>query len=64
MGYYLVDDIYHSWATFAKVISNPQSNKRTHFIRVQEEVMKGVENEFNVLQARFAILRVRQMIGQ
>jgi hypothetical protein len=37
MGYYLVDDIYPSWATLVKTIPEPQGNKRTYFAKAQEE---------------------------
>ena len=35
MGYYLVDGIYSSWATFVKTIPEPQANKKKYFAKAQ-----------------------------
>ncbi|XP_074377323.1 uncharacterized protein LOC141718843 [Apium graveolens] len=43
MGYYLADDIYPSWPTFVKTISNPLANKKKYFATAQESVTKDVE---------------------
>jgi hypothetical protein len=56
MGYYLVDGIYPSWATFVKTILEPQGNKRKYFAKAQETVRKDVECVFGVLQSCFAIV--------
>jgi hypothetical protein len=40
MGYYLVDDIYPSWATIVKSFRNPQGNKKNSLhtsTRIYEE---------------------------
>jgi hypothetical protein len=57
MGYYLVDGIYPSWATFVKTIQNPEGNKRIHFAKAQMATRKDVEHAFGVLQSRFAVVR-------
>ena len=57
MGYYLIDGIYHQWATFVKTIQSPLGNKRKYFAKAQEAVRKDVERAFGVLQSRFAIVR-------
>ncbi|XP_022682363.1 uncharacterized protein LOC111257310 [Setaria italica] len=57
MGYYLIDGIYPTWATFVKSYNNPQGNKRVQFTKAQEAVRKDVERAFGVLQARFAMVR-------
>ncbi|XP_050275946.1 uncharacterized protein LOC126717949 [Quercus robur] len=56
MGYYLVDDIYPSWATFVKTIPTPQDRKKQHFSSTQEASRKDVEHAFGVVQAQFAIV--------
>jgi hypothetical protein len=53
MGYYIVNAIYPSWATFVKTIGQPEGNKRKYFVKAQEAVHKDVKW---VLQARFAII--------
>ncbi|XP_020972564.1 uncharacterized protein LOC107627165 [Arachis ipaensis] len=57
MGYYLADDIYPEWATFVKSISKLQGEKRKLFAQYQQGQRKDVERAFEVLQARFAIIR-------
>ncbi|XP_073152014.1 uncharacterized protein [Henckelia pumila] len=52
MRYYLVDDIYSSWAAFGKTIPRPLSQKHKIFARYQEGVRKDIERAFGVLQAR------------
>ncbi|EMS50894.1 Zinc finger protein MAGPIE [Triticum urartu] len=55
MGYYLVDGIYPSWATFVNTSSNPVGQTKAHFVQRQEVARKDVERAFGVLQARFAV---------
>ena len=57
MGYYLMDDIYPNIATFVKIISMPQGEKRKLFAQRQESTRKDVEQAFGVLQSRFTIIR-------
>jgi hypothetical protein len=57
MGYYLADGIYPEWATFAKSITRPQSEKHKLYAQHQESAIKDVERAFGVLQKRWAILR-------
>ena len=57
IGYYLVDDMYPKWSTFAKTIPSPLGDKRKLFAKAQEAYRKDVERAFRVLQARFAIVR-------
>ncbi|XP_073152170.1 uncharacterized protein [Henckelia pumila] len=57
MRYYLADSIYPSWASFVKTISRPLSQKHRTFARYQEGVRKEVERAFDVLQARWHIVR-------
>ena len=57
MGYYMVDSIYHLWATFVNIIYNPVGQKIYHFAQRQEAARKDVERAFEVLQARFALVR-------
>nr|XP_029147028.1 uncharacterized protein LOC114924960 [Arachis hypogaea] len=57
MRYYLTDDIYSDWATFVKIISKSQEEKRKLFAQYQEGQRKDLERAFEVLQARFAIIR-------
>jgi len=56
MGYYLVKDIYPNFATFFKTISMPQGEKWKLFSQWQELTRKEVEQEFGILQSRFAII--------
>jgi hypothetical protein len=57
MGYYLADSIYLEWATFAKSITKPQSEKHKLYAQHQESARKYAERAFGVLQKRWAILR-------
>ncbi|XP_052173306.1 uncharacterized protein LOC127788748 [Diospyros lotus] len=57
MVYYLTDGIYPNWSTFVKTIPCPQGLKKKHFAKGQESARKDVERAFEVLQARFAIVR-------
>ncbi|XP_062177144.1 uncharacterized protein LOC133882057 [Alnus glutinosa] len=57
MGYYLANGIYPQWSTFVKTISAPLGAKKKHFAAAQESARKDVERAFEVLQARFAIVR-------
>ncbi|XP_066333163.1 uncharacterized protein [Miscanthus floridulus] len=57
MGYYLADDIYPSWATLVKSISQSMGNKNKYFAKAQETARNNVERAFGVLQSRFAIVR-------
>jgi hypothetical protein len=57
MGYYLADDIYQSWATFVKTIPTQKIKKEDEFVKAQEACRKDIERAFDVLQARFAIVR-------
>lgn len=57
MGYYLADGIYPDWATFAKSITRPQSEKHKLYAQYQESARKDVERAFGVLQKRWAIIR-------
>ena len=57
IGYYLSDGIYPKWATFVKTIPLSQGQKKKLFAERQESVRRDVERVFDVLQARFAIVR-------
>jgi hypothetical protein len=57
MGYYLTDNIYLTWATFMKIIQNPQTKKQAQLAKAQEALRKDIGIAFGVLQARFAIVR-------
>jgi hypothetical protein len=47
MGYFLADGIYLEWQAFVK----------TFFARAQEAARKDIERAFNVLQARWVVVR-------
>ncbi|GJR51509.1 zinc finger, CCHC-type containing protein [Tanacetum coccineum] len=55
--YYLADDIYPTWATFAKTFSIARDEKTLKFKRVQESSRKDFERAFGVLQGRWGIIR-------
>jgi hypothetical protein len=57
MRYYLVDDIYPPWSTFAKTIQHPNPRKECHLVGAQGACQKDIERDFGVLQDRFAIVR-------
>jgi hypothetical protein len=42
---------------FVKAYQSPQGNKKVHFTRVQEALIKDVERAFGVLQSRFSLVR-------
>ncbi|XP_021763762.1 uncharacterized protein LOC110728417 [Chenopodium quinoa] len=56
-GYYLTDGIYPRWASFVKSITSPQTRRDRLFAKHQEAARKDVERAFEVLQARFAIIK-------
>ena len=56
-GYYLADDIYKKWATIVQPISHPQELAYEFFANKHESYRKDVEQAFEVLQARFAIVQ-------
>jgi hypothetical protein len=56
MGCYLAIGIYHSYLTFVKTITKPNSKKQAHFAKMQEAPRKDIERVFVVFQARFAIV--------
>jgi hypothetical protein len=56
MRYYLADKIYPNWSTFVKTIPRPLGAKRKYFASKQKSARKDVEQEFGVLQSRFAIV--------
>ncbi|XP_004305373.1 PREDICTED: uncharacterized protein LOC101298154 [Fragaria vesca subsp. vesca] len=57
LSYYLADGIYPRWATFVKTIPNPTRPKEITFAKAQEGCMKDVERCFDILQARFGIVK-------
>jgi hypothetical protein len=46
MGYYLADDIYPSWSTFAKTIGDPKTKKHKVFAEAQKTRRKDIERAF------------------
>jgi hypothetical protein len=57
MEYYLADDIYPPWATLIGPISSPQSQKHKYFAAKQAEYRKDVERAFDVLKAKYQIIK-------
>ncbi|XP_070667790.1 uncharacterized protein [Malus domestica] len=51
------DDIYPRWLTFVKTVPHPQTEKEKHFAKCQEGCRKDVERCFDILQARWVIVR-------
>lgn len=58
MTYYLADGIYPKWATLVQSIKQPQNQAEQLFFRMQEAYRKDVERAFNILQSRFAIIKM------
>ncbi|XP_057811558.1 uncharacterized protein LOC131025788 [Salvia miltiorrhiza] len=56
-GYYLIDGIYPTWASFVKSYPAPADPIRRKFAQRQEAARKDVERAFGVLQARWAVFR-------
>jgi len=54
--YFLVDGIYPKWAIFIDTFGNPQTDKETHFCKVQEGARKDIERAFGVLVKKWRIL--------
>jgi hypothetical protein len=63
MGYYLADGIYLPCATFVKTIQHPQSNKISHFARMQESTRKDVERALVCLRRTSALFMPLLGIG-
>ncbi|KAM1784190.1 hypothetical protein ACFX11_042431 [Malus domestica] len=57
MGYYLADGIYPQWATLVQTIPNPKNDAEKCFTLHQEAYRKDVERAFDVLQARWKIIK-------
>jgi hypothetical protein len=57
MGYFLADGIYLEWQAFVKTVRNPIYRKKAVFARAQEAARKDIERAFNVLQARWVVVR-------
>jgi hypothetical protein len=55
--YLLANGIYPPWPCFVQTIHLPPDEKRAYFASRQEAVRKDVERCFEVLQARFAIIK-------
>jgi hypothetical protein len=56
MGYYLTDDIYHSWSTFVNIIQQPTARKQSIFGQAQEACRKDIGRTFGVSQDWFSIV--------
>lgn len=56
-GYYLADGIYPDWPTFVKEICHSWEAKKVYFTQMQESCRKDIKRVFEVLQARWAVLR-------
>ncbi|XP_027076867.1 uncharacterized protein [Coffea arabica] len=55
-GYCLADGIYPEWTTFVKSFTSPKDPKRIKFKQIQEAASKDVEQDFGVVQSRWAIV--------
>jgi hypothetical protein len=55
--YYLAGGIYPQWFTFVKTILKPNTKKKSHFAKCQEDCRKDVERAFCMLEQHFAIVR-------
>jgi hypothetical protein len=55
--YYLVDGIYRNCVTLVKTVHNPNTDKTKRFAKMQAACRKDVERRFDVLQARWVIVR-------
>ena len=64
MRYYLADGNYPRWTAFVKTISEPQGNKQSHLVTMQDAVRKDVERAFGVLQTRWGIVRRAAMLWE
>ncbi|XP_050387254.1 uncharacterized protein LOC126803500 [Argentina anserina] len=49
--------IYPKWGNFLKAMRNPITPQQAHFTKMQESFRKHVERTFEILLARFAIVR-------
>ncbi|XP_022041814.1 uncharacterized protein LOC110944458 [Helianthus annuus] len=49
-GYYLTDGIFPEWATFVKILSCLDDEKRMYFKKKQESARKDIERVFGVLK--------------
>jgi hypothetical protein len=57
IGYYLTDGIYPPWETLISGYSSPQTNKQRHFAKEQSRYRKDVKCAFDILQAKYAIMK-------
>lgn len=55
-GYYLADGIYPPWSTFVQSFSQPNTQKKKYFTKLQESLRKDVERAFGALKARWHII--------
>jgi hypothetical protein len=57
-GYYLADGIYPRWAIFVKTITDAvPGGIKSWFAKCHEAYRKDVDHAFDVLQARFVVVR-------
>ncbi|KAM0058129.1 putative harbinger transposase-derived protein [Helianthus debilis subsp. tardiflorus] len=56
-AYYLADNVYPECATLVKSFTHPQDPKSIKFAQRHESARKDVDRAFEVLQARWAIVR-------
>lgn len=55
--YLLIDGIYLQWPCFVQLIQEPWSEIYEHFAKCQEDSSKDVEMAFEVLKARWKIIK-------